>query len=114
ELFTGHEALWRGLRLNWGALEPQAFRKAYNYVRDNPAHLADQAQMVAHYSRARLASLMPQDYSFASDALARFNADGITGTALLDRVDALHQQRNTLNLALDSWQNTPVRVEGEE
>lgn len=114
ELFTGHETLWRGLKLNWGALEPQAFRKAYNYVRDNPAHLADETQMVAHYSRARLASLMPQDYSFASDALARFHADRVTGTALLDRVDALHQQNNTLNLALDTWQNSPVRVEGEQ
>ena len=114
ELYTGHEALWRGLKLNWGALEPQALRKAYNYVHDNPAHLADEAQMVAHYCRGRLASLMPEDYSFASNALARFNADGITGTALLDRVDALHQQRNALNLALDTWQNTPVRVEGEQ
>nr|WP_180205439.1 NEL-type E3 ubiquitin ligase domain-containing protein [Pseudomonas sp. SbOxS1]NYU05538.1 hypothetical protein [Pseudomonas sp. SbOxS1] len=114
ELYTGHEALWRGLRLNWGALEPQALRKACNYVRDNPAHLADESQMVADYCSRRLASLMPEDYSFASDALARFNADGVTGTALLDRVDALHQQHNALNLALDSWQNTPVRVEGEQ
>ncbi|WCM49068.1 NEL-type E3 ubiquitin ligase domain-containing protein [Pseudomonas sp. WJP1] len=114
ELYTGHEALWRGLRLNWGALEPQAFRKAYNYVRDNPAHLADEAQMVAHYCRTRLGLLMPQDYSFATDALARFNTEGVTGMALLERVDALHQQRNALNLALDTWQNTPVRVEGEQ
>jgi Leucine-rich repeat (LRR) protein len=114
ELYTGHQALWRGLRLNWGALEPQALRKACNYVRDNPAHLADEAQMVAHYCRARLASLTPRDYSFASDALARFNADGVTGRALLDRVDVLHQQHNELNLALDTWQNTPVRVEGEQ
>ena len=114
ELYTGHEALWRGLRLNWGALEPQAWSKAYNYVRDNPAHLVDEPQMVADYCRDRLASLAPQDFSFASDALARFNADGVTGTALLERVDALHQQHNALNLTLDRWQSIPVRVEGQE
>ncbi|MBD9586371.1 leucine-rich repeat domain-containing protein [Pseudomonas sp. PDM03] len=114
ELYTGHEALWRGLRLKWGALEPQAWRKAYNYVHDNPAHLVDESQMVTDYCRGQLASLVPMDVSFANDALARFNADGVTGTALLERVDALHQQRRTLDLALNTWQDTPVRVEGQE
>ncbi|MHC8314553.1 NEL-type E3 ubiquitin ligase domain-containing protein [Pseudomonas sp. LB3P31] len=113
-LYSGHEALWRGLKMNWGAMEPQAFRKAYTYVHDHPAHLVQEPQMVDHYCRARLSSLMPDDYSFASQAVGGLNGKGVMGVALLDQVDALHHQRSALNLALDAWQNTPVRVSAEE
>ena len=113
-LYSEHEALWRGLKMNWGAMEPQAFRKAYNYVHEHPAHLVQEPQMMNLYCSVRLASLMPDDYSFASQALARLNAKGVMGVALLDQVDALHRQRSALNLALDAWQNTPVRVSAEE
>lgn len=113
-LYEGHESLWRGLRLDWGALETQHMRKAFNYTHDNPAHLVNEAQMVDGYCRARLMELMPDNYSFAGDALAKFNADGLTGWALLDQVDSLLRQSNELSLELDAWKNRTVRVEGEE
>jgi Leucine-rich repeat (LRR) protein len=114
ELFSGQESLWRSLQVDWAALEPQAFMKAYDFVHDNPAHLVDEAQMVARYCRGRLSKLLPNDYSFASDAMAQFSKDGLSGRALLAQVDALHEQQQALNQSLDTWEARVVRVDGRQ
>lgn len=92
ELFTGHERLWRRLRLNWKALEPQAFRKAFDYVQGNPAHLVDEPYIVAQHCERRLEALVPHVPAFAANALAAFSEDGLAGRALLDKVEALHAE----------------------
>lgn len=114
ELFSGRESIWRCLQLDWAALEPQAFMKAYDYVHDNPAHLVNEPQMIAQYCGGRLWKLAPNDYTFASDAMARFSRDGLSGRALLEQVDALHEQHLAFNQSLDAWKGRVVRVGGRQ
>ena len=114
ELFSGNESLWRRMHLNWAALEPQAFKKAYGYVHDNPAHLLNEPRRVARYCRGRLSELAPNDDTFASDAMAQFSKDGLSGRALLDQVEALHQQQLALSQSLDAWKDRVVRVDGRQ
>ncbi|MGE8185967.1 NEL-type E3 ubiquitin ligase domain-containing protein [Pseudomonas sp. NPDC086278] len=114
ELFNGYEPLWRSLQLNWAALERQAFLHAYEYVHDHPAHLVDERQMLAQYCEGRLSDLMPDERTFAQDALARFNADGLAGRTLLDRVEGLQEQHRALNQSLDTWKDNVVQVDGEQ
>lgn len=112
-LFSGHERLWRRLQLNWAALEPQAFIKAFEYVHENPAHLVDEPRMVAQYCRRRLDVLIPQREAFATDALDAFRQEGLEGRALLDRVEALHEEYRAFNAPLLEWQASDgARVEG--
>lgn len=115
ELFTGHERLWRRLRLNWKALEPQAFRKAFDYVQGNPAHLVDEPYIVAQHCERRLEALVPHVPAFAANALAAFSEDGLAGRALLDKVEALHAEYRAWDAPLVEWQSRDgVRVEGEQ
>lgn len=114
ELYNAHESLWRGLRLDWGSLEAGQMRKAFNYVHDNPAHLINESQMVDNYCRARLGTLIPDDYSFATNALAKLGEEGKSGATLLDQVDSMLRRSNELNVELNAWANRTVRVEGEE
>lgn len=114
ELFSGRESIWRCLQLDWAALEPQAFLKAFEYVHENPAHLVNEPQMIAQYCAGRLSKLAPNDYTFASDAMARFSRDGLSGRALLEKVDALHEQHLALTQSLDAWKGRVVRVDGRQ
>lgn len=111
-MFSGHESLWRGLQINWAAMEPQAFLKAYDYVHDNPAHLVDEPAMVTQYCQARLASLMvPRDDAFASGVLSTFAEEGLFGRALITRVHALADEYRLLGEQLDTWQQQSTRVD---
>ncbi|OAJ48322.1 NEL-type E3 ubiquitin ligase domain-containing protein [Pseudomonas marginalis] len=113
-LFSGHEPLWRSLRLNWGALEPRAFRRAFDYVHENPAHLVDESQMVTQYCLQRLRTLNSQDRGMAGNALQAFKQDGLAGRALLEHVEALLERYRVTDEALVTWQESPVRVDGGE
>lgn len=114
ELYNGRESLWRGLQLDWAALEPQAFMKAYDFVHDSPAHLVNEPQMVAGYCRGRLSELVPDDYAFTSAAMAQFSRDGLSGRALLEQIEALREQQLVLNQSLDAWKDRVVRVDGRQ
>lgn len=114
-LFSGHERLWRGLRLNLEALAPRSFMRAFEYVHENPAHLVDEPRMVEGYCRGRLAALVPQDPAFAANALAVFGQDGLTSRALLDKVGALHEEYRAWDAPLVAWQGRlGARVEGKQ
>lgn len=56
-LYSGQERLWAGLSLDWAALAPAQFMRAYEYVRNYSGelgHLVDLNQMVSQYCRAEL------------------------------------------------------------
>ncbi|VVM66303.1 dermonecrotic toxin domain-containing protein [Pseudomonas fluorescens] len=56
-LYSGQERLWSGLSLDWAALAPAQFMRAYEYVRNYSGelgHLVDLNQMVSQYCRAEL------------------------------------------------------------
>ncbi|UVM63500.1 NEL-type E3 ubiquitin ligase domain-containing protein [Pseudomonas sp. B21-010] len=60
-IFEGHEKLWAGLSLNWSALTPQTFARAYRYVSEYSGafgHLVDVDQMVDGYCRGQLRLLV--------------------------------------------------------
>ncbi|WP_411379973.1 NEL-type E3 ubiquitin ligase domain-containing protein [Pseudomonas sp. MPB26] len=104
-LFSGHERLWRGVLLNWKALEPQAFMRAFEYLYQNPAHLVDEAKMLGDYCKGRLESMVPRDEAFVVNAFAALEQEGLSGPALLARVEALHQEYRDVDAALTQWGN---------
>lgn len=112
ELFAGHEQLWRGLDLNWARLDPEQFVKAYEYVRDNPAHVLDSEQMLERYSRDSLQNAMDcgSDFSFA--ALRHLKAQGLSGRALLEHINALRHDQQILSGQLAGWQEGSPIVNG--
>lgn len=60
-LYSGHEALWAGLSLDWAKFPYEAFKPAYDYVRayNGPmGHLVDVHQMVNGFCRGELEYLM--------------------------------------------------------
>lgn len=114
-LFDGHEALWRRLGVNWGALERESFMRAFDYVYENPAHLVNEPVMVEVYCRARLQEMLPQqDYGAANRAVAALTREGLAGRALLEAVEAVQDEYRTLNATLEQWQGREgALVEGE-
>ncbi|MDQ0654649.1 NEL-type E3 ubiquitin ligase domain-containing protein [Pseudomonas cedrina] len=102
-LFSGHERLWRGVLLNWKALEPQAFTRAFEYLYQNPSHLVDEAKMLGDYCKGRLESMVPRDEAFVVNAFAALEQEGLSGRALLARVEALHQDYHSVDAALAQW-----------
>ncbi|UII73842.1 hypothetical protein LVW35_11965 [Pseudomonas sp. HN11] len=115
-LFSGHEALWRRLGVNWGALERQSFMRAFDYVHENPAHLVDEAAMVEGYCGARLQEMLPQsDLWPATRAVAVLARQGLAGRAMLEAVEALQDEYRTLDTTLQQWESREgVLVEGEQ
>ncbi|WP_395607783.1 NEL-type E3 ubiquitin ligase domain-containing protein [Pseudomonas sp. B22129] len=114
-LFSGHERLWRGLQLNWKALEQQAFMRAFEYLHENPAHLVDESKMVGDFCKGQLEDLVPRDQTFASNAFAALKQEGLSNRALLAKIEALRQQYHDLNASLVQWEGVPApRVDGEQ
>ncbi|WP_330211163.1 NEL-type E3 ubiquitin ligase domain-containing protein [Pseudomonas sp. AM4(2022)] len=62
ELYTGHERLWAGLSLDWSKFSYEAFKPAYEHVKNYSGpfgpHLANLDEMVRGYSRGELDLLM--------------------------------------------------------
>jgi len=111
EMFTGHERLWRNLRLKWSFFEPQAFMAVYDHVQGNPAHLMDEEGLVRAYCDGRLSRLKEGDSAFAFNTQAEFKRLGLTGREQLLRVNALIEERRALEMALDEWQTEEMRVD---
>ncbi|PKH17978.1 dermonecrotic toxin domain-containing protein [Pseudomonas fluorescens] len=60
-LYDGYEKLWAGLSLDWSKFPREAFKPAYEYVRNyrgGSRHLADLNQMVSGYASGELQALM--------------------------------------------------------
>ncbi|MGY2041630.1 NEL-type E3 ubiquitin ligase domain-containing protein [Pseudomonas pergaminensis] len=113
-LFSGHERLWRGLSLNWRALDPQAFMKAFEYLHQHPAHLVDEEQMVGEYCRGRLEKLIPRAREFPTDALSAFQNEGLSGRELLAKIEAMEQEYHDWNAPLVQWEGvTGPSIDGE-
>lgn len=112
ELFSGHENLWRGLDLNWARLEPEQFVKAYEYVRDNPAHLLDVDTMLDRYSQGALQVAINCDSELAVTALRQLKAEGLSGRALLDHVNGVRHDQQALSRQMMVWQEHSATVNG--
>lgn len=59
-LYSGHERLWAGLSLDWAKFPPQAFKPAYEYIKDyqgEQGHLMDLQQMVSDYIKGQLGAM---------------------------------------------------------
>ncbi|EIK61283.1 NEL-type E3 ubiquitin ligase domain-containing protein [Pseudomonas lactis] len=61
-LYTGYERLWRGLSLDWSQLSYEAFKPAYehvkNYAGSSGPHLMNLDEMVKGFAQGELALLM--------------------------------------------------------
>lgn len=112
ELFAGHEKLWRGLDLNWARLDAEQFVKAYEYVRDNPAHVLDSVQILERYSRDSLQIAMDCGSDLSSAALRQLKARGLSGRALLEHINAVRRDMQVLSGQLTEWQERSPIVNG--
>lgn len=110
-LFTGHQVLWRGLRLDWSLLEPTTFSRVYEYLGSHLPHQLGEEWMLEDYCHARLQRLIPTDPAFGRAALEHFKAQGRAGRALLEQVVEVHREYERFSQQLDEWQARVVRVD---
>lgn len=103
QLFAGHSQLWRGMHLNWSNIDPASVMKAYEYLRDNPAHLLDVSQWITDYCRGSIKQFVPHDLQFRDTVMAQYDSKGQALSELLVRVNTLHTEHRALVLALDVW-----------
>ena len=103
QLFAGHSRLWRGMHLNWSNIDPASVMKAYEFLRDNPAHLLDLSQWITDYCRGSIKQFVPHDLQFRDMVMAQYASQGQGLSELLVRVNTLHAEHRALNLALDVW-----------
>ncbi|MDQ0740131.1 NEL-type E3 ubiquitin ligase domain-containing protein [Pseudomonas sp. W4I3] len=103
QMLTGHERLWRGLRMNWRIFEPQAFMEAYEHVRDNPAHLVDEEVMVRLYAEGTLSHLTNGDAAMVSRVIEEFRLQQVPGSEQIERLEAARSEQRELTQALQQW-----------
>ncbi|AZF21839.1 NEL-type E3 ubiquitin ligase domain-containing protein [Pseudomonas sp. R3-52-08] len=109
QMFTGHENLWRGLRMNWGQFEQQAFIQAYEHVRDNTAHLVDEEAMVRSYVEGSLFYMTGGDAATLFNVLEAFRLQRVPAIEQLDRLNALRDEQRNLTQEVQQWSTrTPV------
>ena len=105
ELFSGHEHLWRGLRLDWSYIDPQVVIKAYEYLRDQPAHLRDLEQWTVQYCQGCLRRFTHQDQPLFDQVLAQSALKGQGLPELFRQINVLHAEHQALMAAMEAWTN---------
>lgn len=112
ELFNQHRQLWRGLRLDWSSMDPPLVIKAFDYLRNEPAHLKDLEQWSLQYCRGCLRRFTQQELQVVERVLehARLRVQDFTG--VFRQINVLHEEYRALMLALDAWSDqTPLTTE---
>ncbi|UII72128.1 hypothetical protein LVW35_02810 [Pseudomonas sp. HN11] len=116
-LLPGHERLWRGLSLDWARLDGEQFRGAYDYVRIQPEHLADQEEMVGEYCKAQLDQLSARSRSVINFPLSldqstllrnAFLNRWIGAQTRFDAIEALRAEHAELTERLEAWKGAPT------
>ena len=102
-MFSGHERLWRGLRLDWSHMDSQTVIKAYDYLSESSAHLADMERWVSNYCDKSLRNLLPQHFGFAEELMAQVRLQGEAPRDLLVRIAGLKQEQRILNEGISTW-----------
>ena len=105
ELFSGHGHLWRGLRLDWPYIDPKMVIKAYEYLRDEPAHLRDLEQWTVQYCQGCLKRFTLQDQTLFDRVLAQSAIKGQGLPELFRQINALHEEHQGLMAAVEAWTN---------
>ena len=95
-IFQGHERLWAGMSLNWSALAPEVFGRAYRYVsgyRGELGHLVDLNHMLDEYCRGQLRLLVGGAESFAR-LPGRFDSASNTPQERFAAVEAIRAEHD--------------------
>ena len=105
ELFTEPRSLWRSLRLDWSSIDPPMVIKAFDYLRDEPAHLVDLDQWMAQYCQGCLRQFGHLgQYSF-DEVFARSSLRGQGLPELFRQINALHAEHQALMGVVEAWVN---------
>ncbi|HWH87768.1 MAG TPA: NEL-type E3 ubiquitin ligase domain-containing protein [Pseudomonas sp.] len=92
-LYTGHEKLWAGLSMNWSKFPYEAFKPAYEYVKNYTGplgHLVDLDEMVRGYCTGELQFLIRQDDLLSRQFMTRWS----TPETRLKAVEALRLEHH--------------------
>ncbi|MFP3516829.1 DUF6543 domain-containing protein [Pseudomonas sp. SIMBA_077] len=103
ELFSGHEQIWRGLRLNWSLIDQETLLNAYDYLYENPAHLADMEQWVRAYCKECLTALKPGNPEFSEAVLSQLSIKGLGLREQLFHVASIHEEHQVLIEGINAW-----------
>ncbi|MBV7476338.1 NEL-type E3 ubiquitin ligase domain-containing protein [Pseudomonas sp. PDM31] len=103
ELFTGHENIWRALKLNWMALEPEQFMRAFEHVSSHLAHVFDVDAMVHGYCRKTLQRILSEDSVFSASVMRELLAEGMSNRMLVQRFTQLNLEETSLERQLSRW-----------
>lgn len=106
QLLSGHERLWRGLSMDWEALDHETFMSIYGYLRGNAAHLADAEHVAEAYRTGCLRALFRDSVSSV-----RAREEGIGTETMLEQIKVLRQEFYVLTQRLDEWKQRIVRVD---
>ncbi|MFG6203201.1 NEL-type E3 ubiquitin ligase domain-containing protein [Pseudomonas retamae] len=97
-LYNAQERLWAGLSLDWAALTPAQFMRAYQYVRNYSGelgHLVDLNQMVSQYCRAEL-DFMATLPDLRDPLPASFDAAWVTPEARMAAIARLRAEHDAI------------------
>lgn len=95
-MFEGYEKLWAGLSLNWSALTPNTFARAFRYVSDYSGelgHLVDVDQMVDGYCRGQL-RLLVAEAEFFGRLPVKFDSASNTPQQRFAAVEAIREEHD--------------------
>ncbi|WP_431145697.1 NEL-type E3 ubiquitin ligase domain-containing protein [Pseudomonas alvandae] len=95
-IFQGHEKLWAGLSLNWSALAPEAFGRAYRYVSGYSGelgHLVDLSEMVDGYCRGQLRMIVGEP-DLVGRLPARFDSASYTPQERFTALEAIRAEHD--------------------
>jgi Leucine-rich repeat (LRR) protein len=95
-MFEGHEKLWAGLSLNWSALTPGTFARAFRYVNEYSGefgHLVDVDQMVDGYCRGQLL-LLVGEAEFFRRLPVKFDSASNTPQQRFAAIEAIREEHD--------------------
>lgn len=109
-IFSGHEKLWSGLSLDWSNVLRENFKPAYEYVKNHPGHLVDLEEMVRGYSNGELRRLGEGLNDSFERLFAQFVEQWPNAEARFDAVEALSEEYNLLDRALNDWAHRAMQA----
>ncbi|MGF6096282.1 NEL-type E3 ubiquitin ligase domain-containing protein [Pseudomonas sp. 18175] len=102
-----NERLWAGLSVKWSKLSREHFKAAFNYVKNWPAHLLYEEEMVRDYCTGRFYEHLgrPVSIDFGQDVYMRnaFFTRWPSAQAQFNAMEALTTEYGELAEGLDTW-----------
>lgn len=106
----GYHPLWRGLYMNWAALEPGAFISLFERLQRDVSHPLDTDPLVSSYCDSVLRQVSPQYPISVPRIMEEFRLRGRSALEQVQQINDLHLEFRTLTRHLAQWRAREVTV----